>query len=149
MRARSPTEGFTLVELLVAVAIFSFSILSLLFLRESALERAHGYTHQRTLQRVSQQILDDVIWGIEEEMSGSIETPLEATWRVEVTDVSTNDQPFIDCVLTLTYNDETGEEQEYTLSQWIYPDEDSPILDEVEKHSELEELRNRSNTGSL
>ena len=43
----------------------------------------------------------------------------------------------------------TGEEQEYTLSQWIYPDEDSPILDEVEKHSELEELRNRSNTGSL
>ena len=81
-------NGFTLVELVMAVAILSGAFLTILDLRVKALDDAFKYNNDRLVNRVARQKLDEVSYGLEENSSGEIEIPGKNTpepWRWSVT----------------------------------------------------------------
>lgn len=88
--------GFTLVELVMAVAIISGAFLTILDLRVKALDDAFQYNNQRLVNRLARQKLDEVAFGLEENTSGNLEVPGKDTvgdwpWSVEIFNESTTD----------------------------------------------------------
>ncbi|MFQ5653682.1 MAG: prepilin-type N-terminal cleavage/methylation domain-containing protein [Planctomycetota bacterium] len=140
---RSADLGFTLLELVLAVAILATAVLSMLSLRTSAVDRASVYTRDRAIRRLAQEKLDEVVFGIEEELSGTLEwrrrprSPVvELPWEVRVQRVSTDGPELLECTITVTYSagssSQGSEEEEYQLGTWIFPDDESPLLDEAD-----------------
>ncbi|MEE2882165.1 MAG: type II secretion system protein [Planctomycetota bacterium] len=87
-------NGFTLIELVMAVAIIGGSFLSLLYLRTDAVDRAFAYNQERMIQRLSREKLDEVVFGIEEALEGELEVPGKSqlwSWRAELSDISTEE----------------------------------------------------------
>lgn len=142
--ARARRAGFTLVELVIAVAILGATVISLLYLRVAALDRVAVAHHQRYLQRIAQQKLDEVMFGIEEALEGTLETDPRVQWRIEgqeigsttpptetdATEVYIEPQRLIECQVTITFlvpgregvgEDEGATPDEYRLTSWIYP----------------------------
>ncbi len=88
--------GFTLVELVMAVAIISGAFLTILDLRVKALDDAFEYNSQRLVNRLARQKLDEVAFGLEENTSGVLEVPGKSSvgewpWSVEISNESTTD----------------------------------------------------------
>ncbi len=119
--------GFTLVELVVAVAILGGAFLSLLYLRSSAVARSTEYNRERLIQRLAQEKLDEVIYELEDDKDGAFEEQPQWTWRVDVQTISTEGESLLECTITVTYPTEYQEENEYTLSRWFFSDEDHPL----------------------
>ncbi len=126
------TRGFTLIELVMAIAIIGASFLGLLVLRASAVDKAWVYNTERHAQRIAQEKLDEVVFGIEEGTSGSIDEEgyEDWTWEVEVFSLATTDTnfPLLECSLTLFYTSENNEEPvEYFLATRFFVHETHPL----------------------
>ena len=131
VRQSNEQRGFTLLELVLAVAILGGSLLTLLFLRTSAVERAAAYNRDREIQRLAQEKLDEVVFELEEEVEGNFEEQLHPDWfwSVEVVSLSQDGPELLECQITVTYPDSSNPEGgQYTFSSWVFPDEESLLL---------------------
>lgn len=129
-------SGFTLIELVIAIAILTTSVLTMLYLRVDAVNRAGVSVRGRALQRLAQEKLDEVMFGLEDRLEGDFEQDSQTTWVVETNplgDVQDPEQiPLVECTITLTSQpDDRTEPEEYSLSSWFFPPEGSPILEEI------------------
>ena len=134
MVTRRKNLGFTLIELVVAVAILSGAFLTLLFLRTSAVDRAASYNRDRMIQRLARQKLDEVAHGIVEDLEGDFEEENRPEWtyEVQVQNLSQDGADLLECTITVLYSEgQDLEPSEYTLSKWFFPDEESALLDLV------------------
>jgi prepilin-type N-terminal cleavage/methylation domain-containing protein len=134
MVTRRKNIGFTLIELVVAVAILSVAFMSLLFLRTSAVDRAASYNRDRMIQRLARQKLDEVAHGIVEDLEGDFEEDNRPEWtyEVRVQNLSQDGADLLECTITVFYSESHDlEPSEYTLSKWFFPDEESALLDLV------------------
>jgi len=124
-------DGFTLIELVLAVAIIGGAFMTLLFLRTEAVDRACNYNRSRALPRLAQEQLDDVAFGIDENTDGAFEDRGKPDWRweVEVVQISTAEPVLLECTITVTYPERRDEEGEYRLSTWFFPDYENHLLD--------------------
>ncbi|MGE3165684.1 MAG: prepilin-type N-terminal cleavage/methylation domain-containing protein [Planctomycetota bacterium] len=130
-------HGFTLIELVIALAILSASILTILYLQIDAVEDAGDSVRDRHLQLLAQQKLDDVMFGIEEGYEGTFERDPGIQWSVVVNSMGTNpsaDQiPLVECTITVTKQPDPNKDPvEYRLTCWFFPDAGNPILDLIE-----------------
>jgi prepilin-type N-terminal cleavage/methylation domain-containing protein len=145
----SATEhGFTLVELVMAVAIISGAFLTILDLRVKALDDAFQYNSQRLVNRLARQKLDEVAFGLEENTSGNLEVPGRDSvgdwpWNVQIFNESTTDigPRVLRIDLTLEYpsvygnngldsNSDSGEELEsVTLSTRVITQEGDALFE--------------------
>jgi len=92
--ATTTENGFTLIELVMAVAIISGAFLSLLYLRTDAVDRAFTYNQDRLVRRLAREKLDEVAFGLEEALEGNLEVPVKSVlwpWRSIVMDLSTEE----------------------------------------------------------
>ncbi len=122
--------GFTLIELVLAVGLMGGAFMSLLFLRTSAISQASKYNLDRKIQRVAQEKLDEVVFGVEEATSGTIEDEPTWQWEVEVFSLATVETlyPLLECSLTLSYPaDESDDGSEYILATRFFADESHPL----------------------
>ena len=134
MVIRRNNLGFTLIELVVAVAILSGAFLTLLFLRTSAVDRAASYNRERMIQRLARQKLDEVAHGIVEDLEGDFEEENRPEWtyEVQVQNLSQDGADLLECTITVLYSEgQDLEPSEYTLSKWFFPDKESALLDLV------------------
>ena len=126
-------NGFTLIELVMAVAIISGSFLSLLYLRTDAVERAFNYNQDRMVQRLSREKLDEVAFGVEEALEGDLEVPGKSAlwpWRAELADISTEElgPRLLEITLILEVPDLDGDSvEEITISTRVLLPEDHPL----------------------
>ena len=126
-------NGFTLIELVMAVAIISGSFLSLLYLRTEAVDRAFNYNQDRMVQRLSREKLDEVAFGIEEALEGDLEVPGKSTlwpWRAEPVDISTEEvgPRLLEITLTLEVPGFDGDGfEESVISTRVLVAEDHPL----------------------
>ncbi len=128
--SRTRREGFTLIELVLAVGLIGGSFLALLFLRASAVDKAHRFNTQRTVQRVAQEKLDEVVFGIEELQSGEIEGKTGWAWEVYISTLATVESlyPLLECTLTLHYPGEDPDTQEeHQVATRFFADETHPL----------------------
>ena len=129
---RGDQEGFTLIELLLALALISTTFLTLLYLRGEAEMRSIGYVFDRRIQKLAQQKLDEVVYGVEEDRNGTLIGPPEITWQATIEDVSESESIFLECVIEMSWVDVQQEDQNYTLTSWFLPDANDPILQGVD-----------------
>ena len=110
-RERTPTSGFTLIELVMAVGLIGFSFMSLLFIRASAIDQAAKFNIDRAVQRMAQEKLDEVVYGIEQNQDGTFEEEPDWEWSVEVfsLDEAGSLYPLLECTITLLYPAEDPE----------------------------------------
>ena len=126
-------NGFTLIELVMAVAIISGSFLSLLYLRTDAVDRAFNYNQDRMVQRLSREKLDEVAFGVEEALAGDLEVPGKCAlwpWRAELADISTEElgPRLLEITLILEVPDLDGDSfEEFTISTRVLLPEDHPL----------------------
>ncbi len=136
-RTPASTAAFTLIELVLAVAILGGSFLTLLLVRAQAVNRAGTYNQERRIQRLAQEKLDQVMYGLEEELEGTFENEQQKTWHVQVQNLGDPDTPLFACTITVTYPDAADRESEqtYELTSWIfYPSQESIL------HASIEQL---------
>ncbi len=130
--------GFTLLELVVAVAIFATSCLSLIYLKISALQRYGNVAQERHVQRIAQEKLYEVIYGFEQELEGEFEDENDGQWEATVQNLGTFETPLYATTMVVRYEDENQEEHEYSLTSWIfYPPEESALNAVIEAESEF------------
>ncbi len=127
-----PRYGFTLVELVLAVAILGGSFLGLIYLRSSAVTRSTIYNRDRLIQRLAQEKLDEVIYRVGEDHEGGFEGQPEWTWEISGQNLSSEGADLLECTITVAYPDLDGQIVEYTLSRWFFPEEDHPLLTETD-----------------
>ena len=130
-----PRAGFTLIELVLAVGLLGGAFIGLLFLRTSAVDQAWTFNTQRAVQRVAQEKLDEVVFGIEENRAGSIDDRVGWEWEIEVYSLATSDTlyPLLECQLTLRYPRDVEEEpEEYLLTTRFFADETHPLAEFAE-----------------
>ncbi len=120
--------GTTLVELVFAIAIVSGVFLALLVKRTEVVERTGDYMHEQRLQFLTQEKLDQVIYGVEEETSGTFMLPPEANWNVQAKNISNSEHYLLECTITVTYRTVEDKDREYRLTSWIIPDPSNRLL---------------------
>lgn len=137
MTQRDRQQGFTLVELVIAIAILSTSILAMLYLRTAAVDRVRDAKQELFLQRLAQEKMDAVMFGLEQELEGEFEENQKVTYSIQAQAVGMGTQsssgvPLAECTIELNYNpDERQEPIQYTLTSWFFPPEESPIYEMV------------------
>lgn len=134
---RSQTAGFTLIELVISIVILSTSVLTILYLQAKAVDDAAMSIESRKLQRIAQEKLDRVIYGLEEELEGAWELDSRIHWSVTANSMSTAQTeglaPLVECTITVTKQSTPEKEPvEYRLTSWFFPDLENPILDLIE-----------------
>lgn len=141
--ARSSRSGFTLLELVVAIAIIGGSFLALLEIRGAAEERAVEYNETRLIRRLAQQKLDEVVYELETNTQGSWDDHQYYDWVVDAIPLGSGEGPeTLEVTITVTYPT-TGDQDvgEYTLTTWFFPDEEHPLLQLSGSSSDLDERR--------
>lgn len=126
--------GFTLVELVVAVAILGGAFLTLLFLRAEAVDTAFTYNNKREMQRIAREKLDEIAFGIEENLTGELEFFPDATWEAQAMQLSAEAvAPFlIEITLDFSYPGLNPEEYEQiNISTRVLAEEEDPILQHI------------------
>jgi len=126
--------GFTLVELVMAIAILGGAFLTLLFLRAEAVDTAFRYNEKREMHRVAREKLDEIAFGIEENLSGELEFYPDVTWEAQAYQLSNEmTAPFlIEITLDFSYPGETPDQvEEIQIATRIIVDEDDPILQHI------------------
>lgn len=133
-------RGFTLIELVVAIAIIGGAFLTLLEIRGSAEDRALQYNELRTIRRLSQQKLDEFIYEIEGSTQGTWEEFPNYEWVIDALPLSQGEGPeMLEVTITVTYPSFEGDQRdEYRLSTWFFPDEESPLLEEFGSSSTVD-----------
>jgi type II secretory pathway pseudopilin PulG len=124
------SDGFTLIELVLAVGLIGGSFLALLLLRGSAIERAHRFNLQRKVQRIAQEKLEEVVYGLEPALTGSIEGLSQWDWEVDVLSLATTETlyPLLECNLLLRYpGDDPDTPAEYRVTTRFFADEFHPL----------------------
>ena len=140
--------GFTLIELVLAVGLLSTAFMSLLLLKASAMSDAAQYNLDRKIQRVAQEKLDEVVYGLEEATNGTIEEEPTWQWEIDVFSLATVDTlyPLLECSLTLRYpNDESEEGGEYLLATRFFADENHPL----HEFATTDDLNSNDSTGGF
>ena len=131
----SDPRGFTLVELVLALAIIGSAFLSVLWVRTAAVSRAAEFTRDRKVQRIAQEKLDEVLFGIEQETTGVVEELLEGEWEIEVYNRNeAGETPLYATRITIRYQDENLLDRDYSLSKWIlFTSEESILPDMIDQ----------------
>lgn len=145
-RKRNTTSenGFTLIELVMAVAIISGSFLSLLYLRTDAVDRAFTYNQDRMIRRLSREKLDEVAFGIEESLEGEIEVPGKSAlwpWRTVLTDISTEETGprLLEITLTMEVPEiDSDSFEEFTFSTRVLVAADHPLTTVAQSNSQFD-----------
>jgi hypothetical protein len=109
---------------------FTGSFLALLLLRGSAIERAHRFNLQRKVQRIAQEKLEEVVYGLEPALTGSIEGLSQWDWEVDVLSLATTETlyPLLECNLLLRYpGDDPDTPAEYRVTTRFFADEFHPL----------------------
>lgn len=122
--------GFTLIELVIAVGLIGGAFLTMLELRTSAIDRAFRFNRLRVVQRVAQEKLDEVVFGIEENTLGEIEDRTDWEWEAQIYSIAESDSlsPLLECNLTLRYPGlKKDEVEEYVISTRFFADETHPL----------------------
>ncbi len=129
-------NGFTLVELVVAVAIISGAFLTLLYMRTDAVDRAFTYNQQRLVERLARELLDEVAFGVSESMYGTAELPGQPNdaegwpWSATINDLSTEEfgPRLLEITLTLEHpGPDMSMSEEFTLSTRVIVPQDDPL----------------------
>ena len=123
-------RGFTLLELVLCIAILGTSFLSLLFLKASAIEKAQRFNLERKCQRLAQEKLDEIVYGIEAETAGDFEEEPTWTWEVEIFSLANSDTlyPLLQASITVVYIvDENLDPEEYILDTRFFADVEHPL----------------------
>ncbi|MGE4619078.1 MAG: type II secretion system protein [Planctomycetota bacterium] len=139
-------KGFTLIELVMAVAIISGSFLSLLYLRTDAVDRAFTYNQDRLVRRLAREKLDEVSFGLEEALEGDLEVPGKSitwAWSAEVMDLSTEEvgPRLLEITLSLevpTLNSESFDE--FVMATRVLVPEDSPMATYAQSSTSMDSL---------
>ncbi|MDE0959150.1 MAG: type II secretion system protein [Planctomycetota bacterium] len=135
-RMLSARDGFTLIELVMALAIIGGSFLTLLYMRTDAVDRAFNYNHQRLVERVARELLDEAAFGISEGLDGTAQLPGSDSsstgwpWSAIVTDLSTEETGprLLEITLTLEYpGPDLISSEEYVLTTRVLVDADDPL----------------------
>ena len=122
--------AFTLVELVLAIALLGGTFLGLLYLRVSAVETAARCDLDRRVQRIAQEKLDEVVYGVETMTSGSIDDLEGWTWEVEVYSPEPTESlfPLLECNLTLHHPGiDRDEMEDYRVTSRFFADENHPL----------------------
>lgn len=125
--------GFTLVELMIAVSIIGIAFLSLLTMRATAVDRTWTYTRDRRVQQLARETLEAVVYGEEEDRSGTDVGPPEMNWEVQIESAASGVNELLECTVTIKWTDEADEEQEYQLALRLFPPEESELLDGLDE----------------
>jgi len=129
-------DGFTLIELVMALAIIGGSFLTLLYMRTDAVDRAFNYNHLRLVERVARESLDEVAFGLSEGLDGMAQLPgSDSTsegwpWSASVTDLSTEETGprLLEITLTLEYpGPDLISTEEYVLTTRVLVEADDPL----------------------
>ena len=140
-------RGFTLVELVLALAILGLTLTTLLFMRIEAVQKVTAIVEERELRRIAQEILEqkmaEFMSNEEEELAGDLEGRPGWHWEwFEPTDprnvIQEGEEILLACTVRLYYpnpDDPDGEEQTYELTSWIMPSEET--LAYVKEQQEL------------
>jgi len=133
---REAPRGFTLVELVLALAVLGIALTTLVFLRLDAVQKVTEVVDERELQRVAQEILETKIAEFMsnevEEIAGEVEGKPGWLWEwVDPLDpaniIQEGDQYVLACTVRITYpdpNDPQAEPRTYELTTWILPTEE-------------------------
>ncbi|MFN0060397.1 MAG: hypothetical protein ACKVX7_18225 [Planctomycetota bacterium] len=129
MARRNRVDAFTLVELVLAIALLSGGFLTMLLLRTETVERAYEYNRTRLVQRLAQEKLDEILYGIETNNQGTFEEQPEWRWEIKSNLLSSNGPDLLECSIeVLMPNEETiSGEKNYRLSTWFLPDPEHPL----------------------
>ena len=140
----TPTEnGFTLIELVMAVAIISGAFLSLLYLRTDAVDRAFTYNQDRLVRRLAREKLDEVAFGLEEALEGNLEVPGKSVlwpWRSIVMDLSTEETGprLLEITLILEVPGlDTDSMEEFAIGTRVLVAEDDPLASYAQGNATL------------
>jgi hypothetical protein len=93
------------------------------------------------VQRIAQEKLDEVIYGIETMTSGSIDGETNWSWEVDVhaPDLTESLTPLLECTLTLRYPAMASEEtEEYQITSRFFADESHALRQYADLQSEGE-----------
>ncbi|MEE2857918.1 MAG: type II secretion system protein [Planctomycetota bacterium] len=137
--------GFTLVELVMAVAIISGAFLTLLYMRTDAVDRAFTYNHQRLVERVSREVLDEVAFGLSDGLEGTAQLPGHPDgtgwpWSATITDISREEvgPRLLEIELTLEHpGSNIDDSEEFVISTRILVAEDDPIAADAQLGSQF------------
>ncbi len=127
----SREAGFTLVELVLAIAIIVISLTTLLYLRMESMRRAIEYTQMREVQKLAQEKLFDCMYEFEPALAGDFEEQPKWSWEIEVIPISTNEEEILEVTILVKYPVGRDQEEEYRLSTWFRPYEEHPFLEAV------------------
>ncbi len=124
-----PGGGFTLVEMVLALAILGIALSSLIYLREKAIDNVTEVLEEGRLEKMAQELLEEQLAKtLGQEMDVEVNGDIEGypgwhwEWFEEVT--QEGDEYIIEYRLVLSYpNIENPEapENTYELSRWMFP----------------------------
>jgi prepilin-type N-terminal cleavage/methylation domain-containing protein len=129
-------DGFTLIELVMALAIIGGSFLTLLYMRTDAVDRAFNYNHLRLVERVARESLDEVAFGLSDGLDGMAQLPGSDSasegwpWSAIVTDLSTEETGprLLEITLTLEHpGADLINTEEYVLTTRVLVEADDPL----------------------
>lgn len=129
---RIRSAGFTLIELVLAVALVGGSFMSLLFLRTSAVEKAGRFNMERRVQRLAQEKLDEIVYGLETATAGEFEEEPDWTWEAEIFSLATTDtlHPLLQASLVVFWTIDLNDDgEEYTLDTRFFVDAEHPLFE--------------------
>ena len=141
--ATTTENGFTLIELVMAVAIISGAFLSLLYLRTDAVDRAFTYNQDRLVRRLAREKLDEVAFGLEEALEGNLEVPGKSVlwpWRSIVMDLSTEETGprLLEITLILEVPGlDTDSMEEFAIGTRVLVAEDDPLASYAQGNATL------------
>jgi len=148
LRVRRALEGgFTLAELVIALAILGVTLTWLVSLRLEAVDKVTRAVREREVRRAAQELLEEKLAEFLsdelEEVAGDV--PGHPGWTWEWVDplapeniIQEGEEFLLACTIRLTYpdpNDPQGQEKDYELTTWIMPTEDQ--LDFILEQNEL------------